>query len=44
MFDSTVYNEGSLIVGKMSGVLEPQSFINGIFCNDVMNNDSALNT
>ncbi|MBE9561000.1 MAG: hypothetical protein IMF15_09435 [Proteobacteria bacterium] len=31
MFDSTVYNEGSLIVGKMSGVLEPQSFINGIF-------------
>ncbi len=31
MFDSTVYNEGTLIVGKMSGVIEPQSFINGIF-------------
>jgi len=31
MFDSAVYNEGSLIVGKMSGVIEPQSFINGIF-------------
>ena len=31
MFDSAVYNEGSLIVGKMSGVVEPQSFINGIF-------------
>jgi len=31
MFDSTVYNEGTLIVGKMSGVVEPQSFINGIF-------------
>ena len=31
MFDSTVYNEGALIVGKMSGVIESQSFINGIF-------------
>jgi len=31
MFDSTVYNEGTLIVGKMSGVVESQSFINGIF-------------
>ena len=31
MFDSAVYNEGRLIVGKMSGVVEPQSFINGIF-------------
>ncbi len=31
MFDSTVYNDGTLIVGKMSGVIEPQSFINGIF-------------
>ena len=31
MFDSKVYNEGTLIVGKMSGVIEPQSFINGIF-------------
>jgi len=31
MFDSNVYNDGSLIVGKMSGVIEPQSFINGIF-------------
>ncbi len=31
MFDSTVYNEGTLIVGKMSGLVEPQSFINGIF-------------
>ncbi len=31
MFDSAVYNEGTLIVGKMSGVVEPQSFINGIF-------------
>lgn len=31
MFDSNVYNEGMLIVGKMSGVVEPQSFINGIF-------------
>jgi hypothetical protein len=31
MFDSTVYNNGMLIVGKMSGVVEPQSFINGIF-------------
>jgi len=31
MFDSAVYNNGTLIVGKMSGVVEPQSFINGIF-------------
>lgn len=31
MFDSKVYNDGALIIGKMSGVVEPQSFINGIF-------------
>ena len=31
MFDTKVYNDGMLIVGKMSGVIEPQSFINGIF-------------
>jgi len=31
MFESKVYNDGTLIVGKMSGVIEPQSFINGIF-------------
>ena len=31
MFESNIYNDGSLIVGKMSGVVEPQSFINGIF-------------
>ncbi len=31
MFDSEVYNDGVLIVGKMGGVVEPQSFINGIF-------------
>ncbi len=31
MFDSTVYNDGTLIVGKMSGIVELQSFINGIF-------------
>jgi hypothetical protein len=31
VFDSKVYNNGALIVGKMSGVVEPQSFINGIF-------------
>jgi beta-galactosidase GanA len=31
MFESKVYNDGMLIVGKMSGVVEPQSFINGIF-------------
>lgn len=31
MFDSEIYNDGNLIVGKMSGVIEPQSFINGIF-------------
>ena len=31
MFESKVYNDGSLIVGRMSGVVEPQSFINGIF-------------
>ncbi|PCI07217.1 MAG: hypothetical protein COB77_05160 [Gammaproteobacteria bacterium] len=31
MFDSKVYYEGNLIVGKMSGVVEPQGFINGIF-------------
>jgi len=31
MFDSKIYNDGHLIVGKMSGVIEPQSFINGIF-------------
>jgi len=31
MFETRIYNNGSLIVGKMSGVVEPQSFINGIF-------------
>ncbi len=31
MFDVKIYNEGNLIVGKMSGVIEPHSFINGIF-------------
>ncbi len=31
MFDSKVYNDGTLIVGRMSGIVEPQSFINGIF-------------
>ena len=31
MFDSKVYNDGTLIVGKMSGDIELQSFINGIF-------------
>ncbi|MBE9567993.1 MAG: hypothetical protein IMF14_04805 [Proteobacteria bacterium] len=31
MFDAKIYNEGSLIVGKMSGDIELQSFINGIF-------------
>ncbi len=31
MFESAVYNEGRLIVGKMSEDIEPQSFINGIF-------------
>lgn len=31
MFENKVYNDGHLIVGKMSGVVEPQSFINGIF-------------
>ena len=31
MFVSRVYNDGTLIVGKISGVVEPQSFINGIF-------------
>ena len=31
MFDTKVYNDGTLIVGKMSGVIELQSFINGIF-------------
>ena len=31
MFDTKVYNDGTLIVGKMSGVVELQSFINGIF-------------
>jgi hypothetical protein len=31
VFDSRVYNDGTLIVGKMSGVIEPQSFINGVF-------------
>jgi hypothetical protein len=31
MFDSKIYNDGDLIVGKMSGVIEPQSFINGTF-------------
>lgn len=31
MFVSKVYNDGNLIVGKMSAVIEPQSFINGIF-------------
>jgi hypothetical protein len=31
MFDSRVYNQGTLIVGKMSGRVKPQSFINGIF-------------
>ncbi len=31
MFESKVYNDGHLIVGKMSGIVEPQGFINGIF-------------
>ena len=31
MFESKVYNDGTLIVGKMSGVVEPQGFINGLF-------------
>ncbi len=31
MFDSKIYYDGALIVGKVSGVVEPQSFINGIF-------------
>jgi hypothetical protein len=31
MFDTKVYNDGTLIVGKMSGVVETQGFINGIF-------------
>ncbi len=31
MFVTKIYNNGHLIVGKMSGVLEPQSFINGLF-------------
>ncbi len=31
MFESKIYNDGTLIVGKMSGIIEPQSFINGIF-------------
>jgi len=31
MFKSNVYNDGNLIVGKMTGVIESQSFINGIF-------------
>ena len=31
MFESNVYNNGSLIVGKMSGIIEPQSFMNSIF-------------
>lgn len=31
MLESEVYNEGTLIVGRMSGVVETQSFINGIF-------------
>ena len=31
MFDSKIYNDGTLIVGKMSGDIESQSFINGIF-------------
>ena len=31
MFDTEIYNDGELIVGKMSGVIEPHSFINGIF-------------
>ena len=31
MFDSNVYSDGVLIVGRMSGVVELQSFINGIF-------------
>jgi hypothetical protein len=31
MFESRVFNEGMLIVGRISGCVEPQSFINGIF-------------
>ena len=31
MFESKVYNDAHLIVDKMSGVVEPQSFINDIF-------------
>lgn len=31
MFEASVYNDGTLIVGKISGIVEPQSFINGIF-------------
>ena len=31
MFESKIYNDGTLIVGKISGVVDPQSFINGIF-------------
>ena len=31
MFKSNVYNDDNLIVGKMTGVIESQSFINGIF-------------
>ncbi|HEB82640.1 MAG TPA: hypothetical protein ENJ11_07245 [Gammaproteobacteria bacterium] len=31
MFEANVYNDGTLIVGRITGVVEPQSFINGIF-------------
>ena len=31
MLDSKIYNDGSLIVGRISGDIEPQSFINSIF-------------
>ena len=31
MFDTKVYYDGSLIVGCISGTVDPQSFINGIF-------------
>lgn len=31
MFEANLYNDGSLIVGRISGIVEPQSFINGIF-------------
>lgn len=31
MFEAEIYNEGQLIVGRISGVVESQSFINGMF-------------